>query len=70
MGERGEAHLRFIKRFLFNFLVESLGDRSALEDTVLAEEKPVFEGKLCEREADNQALPWELRPVEPAGQAL
>ena len=41
-----------------------------MEDTVLAVEEPVFECELCEREADDEPLPWELRPVEPAGQAL
>ena len=63
-------YLRFIKSFLIDFLVESLGDRSTLEDTVLAVEEPVFKGELCEREADDEALPWEERPVKPAGQAL
>ena len=64
------AYLRLIERLPFNFLIESLGDGGALEDTVLAEEKPVLQGELCEREADNEALPWKERPVEPAGQAL
>lgn len=64
------AYLGFIEGLPFNFLIESLGDGGALEDTVLAEEKPVLQGELCEREADNEALPWKERPVEPAAQAL
>ena len=36
----------------------------------MAVEEPVFEGELCEREADDEALPWKKRPVKPAGQAL
>jgi len=41
-----------------------------LQDAVLAEEKPVFESEFSEREADDEALPWEEWPVEPARQAL
>jgi hypothetical protein len=47
------AYLRFVESFLFDFLIESLGDSSTLEDTVLAVEQPVFKGELCEREADD-----------------
>jgi hypothetical protein len=36
----------------------------------LAVEKPVLEGEFGEGEAYDEALPWEERPVEPAGQAL
>lgn len=63
-------YLRLVESFLVDFLIESLGDRSTLEDTVLAEEEPVFKGELCKREADDKTLPWEKRPIEPAGQAL
>jgi hypothetical protein len=64
------AYLRFVESISFNLLVEGLGDRSTLEDTVLAEEKPVFKSELCEREADDESLPREERPVKPAGQVL
>ncbi len=64
------AYLRFIESLSFDFLVEGLGYGSSLEDTVLTVEKPVLKGEFCEGEADNEALPWEERPVEPAGQAL
>lgn len=42
------CHLRFIKRLRVDFLIESFGYSSALENAVLAEEKPVFEGKFGE----------------------
>ena len=64
------TYLRLVKRFPFYFLVEGLGDRSALQDAVLAVEKPVFEREFGEVEADDETLPWEERPVEPAAQAL
>ena len=63
-------YLRLVECFLVDFLVESLGDSCALQDAVLSEEKPVFEGELSEREGDDEALPWKERPVEPARQAL
>jgi hypothetical protein len=34
-----------------------------LQDAVLAEKQPVFESEFREREADDEALPWEKRPV-------
>jgi hypothetical protein len=55
---------------LVNLLVQRLGDSRALQNAVLAEEQPVLERKLGEREADDQLLPREERPVEPASQAL
>lgn len=64
------THLGFVESGTVNFLVEGLGDGGALQDAVLAEEKPVLEGKLSEREADDQLLPGEEWPVQPAGQAL
>lgn len=64
------AYLGFVKSVSFDFLVEGFGDSSSLKDTVLAEEKPVLKSELCEREADDEAFPWEERPVEPAAQAL
>jgi hypothetical protein len=64
------AYLGFVESIPFDFLVKSLGDSSSLEDAVLTVEKPVLKGELCEGEADDEALPWEERPVEPAGQAL
>jgi hypothetical protein len=64
------VYLRLVERFLVDFLVEGLGDSSTLQDAVLSEEKPVFEGEFSERKGDNEALPWEERPVEPARQAL
>jgi hypothetical protein len=64
------AHLGLVECFGVDFLVESFGDRGALEDAVLAEEQPVFESEFSEREADDEALPWEEWPVEPARQAL
>jgi hypothetical protein len=57
------AHLRLVERFRVNFLVKSFGDRGALEDAVLPEEEPVFESEFSEREADDEALPWEQWPV-------
>lgn len=64
------AYLGLVECVPLNFFVEGLGDSGSLEDTVLTEEKPVFKGEFCEREANDEALPWEERPVEPAGQAL
>lgn len=55
---------------MVDFLVQRLGDRRALENAVLAEEQPVLEREFSEREADDQLLPREERPVEPASQAL
>jgi hypothetical protein len=66
----GCTDLRFIERSLINFLLECFRDRFALQDLVLAEEKPVLECELSKREADYKLLPWEERPVEPAAQAL
>jgi hypothetical protein len=57
------ADLRLVECFCVDFLVKSFGDRGALQDAVLAKEKPVFESEFSEREADNEALPWEERPV-------
>jgi hypothetical protein len=68
--DSGLAHLGFIESLLFDFLVEGFGDGGFLENTVLAVEKPVLEGEFREGEAYDEALPWEERPVEPAGQAL
>jgi hypothetical protein len=34
-----------------------------LQDAVLAEEQPVFESEFRKREADDEALPWEERPI-------
>jgi hypothetical protein len=64
------AYLGLVECVPLNFFVEGLGDSGSLEDTVLTEEKPVFECEFCEGEANDEALPWEERPVEPAGQAL
>lgn len=36
----------------------------------MAEEKPVLERELSERESEDELLPWKVRAVEPAGQAL
>ena len=64
------AYLGLVECVPLNLFVEGLGDSGSLEDTVLTEEKPVFESEFCEGEANDEALPWEERPVEPAGQAL
>jgi hypothetical protein len=64
------GYLRLVECCLINFLVEGLGDSSALQDSVLSEKQPVFEGELSEREGNDEALPREERPVEPARQAL
>jgi hypothetical protein len=64
------AYLGFVESGAVDFLVKGLGDGGALQDAVLAEEKPVLEGKFSERETDDQLLPWEEWPVQPAGQAL
>lgn len=66
----GFADLRFIECRLVNFLLEGLRDSFALEDAVLAEEKPVFQGELSEGEANYQLLPWEEGAVEEPRQAL
>ena len=66
----GYADLRFVESSLVNFLVQCLGNDGALEHTILAEEQPVFERKLSEREANDETLPWEKGPVKPAGQTL
>jgi hypothetical protein len=64
VGARDEyADLGLVECFRVDFLVESFGDRGALQDAVLPEEKPVFEGELREREADNEALPRKQWPV-------
>jgi hypothetical protein len=34
-----------------------------LQDAILPKEKPVFKSELREREADDEALPREQRPV-------
>ena len=64
------AYLRFVECLLVDFLVQRLGHSRALQNAVLAEEQPVLERELGEGEADNQLLPREERPVEPASQAL
>lgn len=58
------AYLGLVKSFLVDFLVESLGDNGALQNTVLAEQQPVLECKLSEREADHKLPPREERPVQ------
>jgi hypothetical protein len=65
-----DAHLRLIECFRVNFLVKSFGDRGALKDAILPEEEPVFESEFGEREADDESLPREEWPVQPARQAL
>jgi hypothetical protein len=63
-GARNDCtDLRLVECFRVNFLVESFGDRGALQDAVLPEEKPVFERELRERKADDEALPREQWPV-------
>jgi hypothetical protein len=57
------ADLGLVECFRVDFLVKSFGDRGALQDAVLPEEKPVFESELREREADNEALPRKQWPV-------
>lgn len=57
------AHLRLVERFRIDFLVESSGDRGALENAILPKEEPVFESEFSEREADDETLPWEEWPV-------
>ena len=64
------AYLRFVESGLLDFFVEGLGYGGTFEDAILAEEEPVLEGEFSEREADDQPLPWEERPVEPEGQTL
>jgi hypothetical protein len=64
------AYLGFVECLLVDFLVQRLGDSRALQNAVLAEEQPVLERELGEGEADDQLLPREERPVEPASQAL
>jgi hypothetical protein len=64
------TYLRLCERGLFNLILEGLGNDSASEHAVLAKEEPILESKLSERETDNELLPWEVRPVEPAGQTL
>lgn len=64
------AYLRLVEGGLVNFILECLGDCCALEDRVLAEEEPVLECELGEGEANDEPLPREERPVEPAAQAL
>ena len=71
VGRSGEkAHLRLVECGLIDFLLKSFGDCLLLQHAVLAEEQPVFERKFGEGEADDELLPWEERPVEPAGQTL
>jgi hypothetical protein len=65
-----EMYLRFVERGLVNLLVKRFGDRFFLEHLVLAEQEPVFERELGEGEAEDELLPREERPVEPASQAL
>jgi hypothetical protein len=65
-----DAYLRLVERFRVNFFVESFGDRGALENAILPEEEPVFESEFRKREADDEALPREEWPVQPARQAL
>jgi hypothetical protein len=65
-----DAHLRLVERFRVDFLVEGFRDRGALEDAILPEEEPVFESEFRKREADDEALPREEWPVQPARQAL
>jgi hypothetical protein len=65
-----DAYLRLVERFRVNFLVESFGNRGALENAILPEEEPVFESEFRKREADDEALPREEWPVQPARQAL
>jgi hypothetical protein len=64
------THLGLVESGTVDFLVEGLGDGGALQDAVLAEEKPVLKSEFGEREADDQLLPGEEWPVQPAGQAL
>ena len=66
---RGTADLGLVECFSIDcfYSMKSLGNSLALEDFVLAEEEPVFECELSEREAYHEFLPWEEGTVEPAG---
>ena len=64
------SYLRLVECLLVDFLIQRLGDDGALQNAVLAEQQPVFQSEFSEREADDQLLPREERPVQPAGQAL
>ena len=57
------SDLRLVECFCVDFLVKGFGNCGALEDAVLAEEQPVLESELSEREADDEALPWKEWPV-------
>lgn len=69
-GEDAGTDLRFIERGLIDFIFKCFGHFGALQDIVLAEEEPVLECELGEREPNYEFLPWEERPVKPAGQTL
>ena len=66
---RGTAYLGLVEGFSTDCFhsIESLGNSLALKDFVLAEEEPVLECELGEREAYHEFLPWEEGTVEPAG---
>ena len=62
--------MRLVKSISVDFLFQGLRDVVPLQNTVLTEEKPVLECEFSEREAKDQLLPREERPVEPAREAL
>jgi hypothetical protein len=57
------THLGLVEGRLFDFVTESLGDGCFLKNAVLTVQQPILEGEFSEREAYDEALPWEERPV-------
>jgi hypothetical protein len=55
--------LRFVEGSLIDLLLKRLGDLCLVENTVLAEEQPVFESKFSERECKDAVKGEEAKSV-------
>jgi hypothetical protein len=62
----GRTYLRLVESSLVNLLLERFWHRFLLEHLVLAEQEPILQRELGERESDHELFPREERAVEPA----